>query len=71
MDGAYWSIEHCGWVASPRTPDALVTPWSAHGLTVRPVPTPLDGDDLLRTRRSGPLPGQRPAGEPAEEHAPR
>jgi hypothetical protein len=25
---AYWSIEVCGWVASPGTPDALSTPWS-------------------------------------------
>lgn len=40
----YWSVQECGWVASPSAGDALVTPWSAHGL---PVPSgraaPRDG----------------------------
>jgi len=64
MAGTYWSVQDCAWVASPGTPDALATPWSAHGLTVAPVPTPKDADDLLRTRRSGPLPGQRRTAAP-------
>jgi hypothetical protein len=66
-DGRYWSIEHCGWVASPSAGDALATPWSAHGLPA-PVagPTPRDGLDLLRARpRSGRLPGQRADAGPA------
>ena len=57
--GTYWSIEACGWVACPSTPDALVTPWSAHGVPLREQPAPRDADDLLRTRRPGHVPGQR------------
>ena len=57
--GTYWSVEECGWVACPGRPDALATPWSAHGVQLRPVPTPKDGEDLLRSRRSGALPAQR------------
>jgi hypothetical protein len=68
---AYWSYVQCGWTASPCTPDALATPWSAHGLTVPPLRTPKDADDLLRTRRSGPLPVQRPAAVPARADAAR
>ncbi len=57
--GTYWSVEACGWVACPGRPDALATPGSAHGVALREVPAPKDGDDLLRTRGSGPLPVQR------------
>jgi hypothetical protein len=58
---AYWSHEDCGWTAFPAAQDALATPWSTHGLAVTPPATPKDADDLLRRRRSGPLPAQRPA----------
>ena len=57
--GTYWSVEACGWVSSPGVPDALATPWSAHGLAVPQLPAPKDADDLLRTRRAGHVPGQR------------
>ena len=64
-EGRYWDHRTCGWVASPCAPDALVTPWSAHGLTVARPATPKDAADLLRLRGSGPLPAQRPAQAPA------
>ena len=64
-DGRYWDHLACGWAASPCSQDALATPWSAHGLTVTPVDGPKDAEDLLRTRRSGPLPGQRVTQAPA------
>ena len=60
--GTYWSIEECGWVACPGRPDALATPWSAHGIepaVLDGAPAPHDADDLLRTRRAGQVPGQR------------
>lgn len=63
----YWSVTECGWAASPGAPDALATPWSAHGLsTLSGVPHPHDAEDLLRTRRGGALPAQRPAAEREE-----
>lgn len=62
-DGRYWSVQECGWVASPCAGDALATPWSAHGLTPLSVPHPHDADDLLRSRQAGHVPGMRPAAE--------
>ena len=66
--GAYWSVEACGWVASPCT-DALATPWSRTDLPVQDdVHPPRDGWAVLRTmpRVSG-LPGQRRPAETAAE----
>ena len=68
-DGRYWNHLECGWAASPSAPDALATPWSAHGLTVTRQDGPKDAADLLRLRRSGPLPAQRPADVPASAPA--
>jgi hypothetical protein len=66
-DGRYWSVQECGWVASPCAGDALATPWSSHVLAPLDVPHPQDADDLLRTRKGGEMPGQRSA---AKERAP-
>ncbi|HWH30423.1 MAG TPA: hypothetical protein VNU26_15965 [Mycobacteriales bacterium] len=69
--GAYWSVEACGWVASP-CPDALATPWSGAELPVQDdVHPPRDGWDVLRTMpRVAGLPAQR-ASAPAQAPSPR
>lgn len=66
--GSYWSIDACGWVASPRRADALATPWSGYEVPVPQRRTAVrDGWDVLGW--FPPLPGmpqQRPTGHDVE-----
>ena len=48
MDNAYWSMADCGWRPCPGAPDALVTPWSAHGLSVPVLPSARSAAEVLR-----------------------
>jgi hypothetical protein len=64
MEQVYWSVQVCGWVASPAAPDALATPWSRSGVPLRDVPRPVDAADVLRLRRDSaavPAPRRSPA----------
>ena len=54
-DGRYWDHVECGWAASPGAPDALATPWSAHGITVTRKDGPKDAADLLRLDGDDPV----------------
>ena len=69
MDGYYWSVESCAWERCPSAPDALATPWSAHGLEAPALPRVTDASGVLRmpSRQqldSGAVPPQRVAPAP-------
>jgi hypothetical protein len=48
MHGFYWSVERCGWERCPSAPDALVTPWSAHGLPAPALASAASAGEVLR-----------------------
>ena len=62
----YWSLETCGWLASPGPGDPLATPWSGYAFPpLSAPPRGLDAADVLRMRAASPA----PAGVPAQRES--